>query len=199
MFKTKPTDEFTVPPAEELNPGLIALKAKRDAIGEEKAALREEDRALAEREGPSDAEAARAMRVATILGEVAPQKVVSTRSRRQEIAERLRDLDEATERLSREIETERNRASALAHERLFPEYKRLVGELCSALGSAHAAQIAIDGLQRKISDAGLSAAWMQHHHATWLDRGRHGTIGTFCHDLKSAGLVSERDIPEALK
>ncbi|WP_163269657.1 hypothetical protein [Chelativorans alearense] len=199
MFnKTKTTENFTVPQAEELNPTIAGLMEKRNSLSEEKAKLREEDRALAESEGPTDVEATRAMRVAEILGNVAPQRVVPTRSRRQEIAERLRDLDEATEHLSREIDTERNRASALAHDRLYPEYKRLVGELCSALASAHAAQVAIHGLNRKIGDAGLSANWMQHHHASWMDRGRHGTIGTFIHEIKQAGLIGERDIPEEL-
>lgn len=159
LNKTKSGDDMVVPHATELNPRIAEIETKRLELGARKLELQAESRALTEREGPSDVEAARQLRVAEILGQVPPQKVVPTGSRRQAIAEEIRDLDEAMDVCRRDLEVERNRASATARERLYPEYRKMVGELCQALGSAHTAQVAINGLAGKLHDAGLSASW----------------------------------------
>ncbi|MBO6725553.1 MAG: hypothetical protein JJ911_07835 [Rhizobiaceae bacterium] len=200
MFnKTKAGDDIAVPFATELNPRIAELESKRLAISTEKQELLAEDRELVEHHGPTDAEATRQLRVAEILGEVPPQRVVPTRSRRAEIRERIRDLEAAGEALSREIEVERNRASATAKDRLYPEYRKQVKALTNALCAAHAAQFAIRGLAAKVHDAGLSASWLWSHHAPWLDTGPHSTIGRFIHDARRAALISERDVPAELK
>lgn len=199
LRKPKTKDEFEVLPATTINPKIADLMAKRMTLSAEKAELEKEDRELAQSDGPSDAAAARELRVAEILGRVPPQRVVPPRGRRQEIAERIRDIEQALGVLDRDIETERRRASATARERILPEYRRRIGELAKALASAHTAQIAIRGLTEKVGDADLSTSWMNAHHAAWLDTGRHGSIGRFLHELRNEGLVPESAIPAEVK
>ncbi|CAH2408006.1 hypothetical protein [Mesorhizobium ventifaucium] len=202
MFNRKQaptTDASDIPSVEEISPRLAEIATLRTALGQESASLRQEEFILAQEDGPELVDGAREARVAAILG-LAPKTVTAPRSqRRQQIATRLRDIEEAGDILAREVTTERNRATAVIKDRLMPEYKRQIRGLLDALIAAHTAQVEIRNFASQVEDAGYNTGWLDAHPCRWLDIGPNSNIGRFVDEKRKAGFIADRDIPGELK
>ncbi|TIN94614.1 MAG: hypothetical protein E5Y03_31870 [Mesorhizobium sp.] len=202
MFNRKQaptTDASEIPAVEDISPRLAEIATLRTALGQEAASLRQEEFTLAQEDGPELVDGAREARVAAILG-LAPKTATAPRSqRRQQIATRLRDIEDACEVLDRENITERSRATAIIQDRLMPDYKRQIRGLLDALIAAHTAQVEIRKFVSQVEDAGYSTGWLDAHRCRWLGIGPNGHIGRFVDETKKAGFIADRDIPGELK
>lgn len=203
MFKSKvkPTviPSVTIPPIGDISPALAEIEAKSAELGKEASELRAEALALSRDEEPEDADAARDVRVAEILGRKPPTVQPRRSERMQQITVRLRDIEAAREVLARERETEKRRATSVLRDRLMPEYRKQMRGLIDALITANAAQVAIRGLASKVEDAGYLSSWMDAHPARWMDIGPTGNAGRFVREKMAEGYIAERDVPEELK
>lgn len=188
-----------IPPIRDIAPAIAEIEAKSAELGKEASGLRAEMLELSRDRAPEDADAARDVRIAEILGRKPPTVKPRRSDRLQQIAGRLRDIEAAREVLARERETEQRRATSVLRERLMPEYRKQMRGLIDALIAAHATQVAIHGLASKVEDAGYLSSWMDAHPARWMDIGTNGNIALFVKDKVAEGYISDRDVPEELK
>ncbi|MER9494099.1 hypothetical protein NKI86_19975 [Mesorhizobium sp. M0320] len=202
MFNKKQaptTDDPEIPAVEIIAPRLDEIRTLRARLGQEAGSLRQEEFSLAQEDGPELVDGAREARVAAILG-LTPKTVTAPRSqRRQQIATRLRDIEDARDVLDREMTTERGRATAAVQDRLMPEYKLKIRDLLDALIAAHSAQVEIRAFVSRVEDAGYNTGWLDAHPCRWLDVGPNGNIARFLDEKKKAGFIADRDIPMELK
>ncbi|MFD1985903.1 hypothetical protein ACFSOZ_25995 [Mesorhizobium newzealandense] len=196
--KTPTENDDDVPPILDLNPAIATLNDKKAAIGEEAALLRAEEFALAQAEGPDDPDENREARLAEILGTTPVPRRPMRSTRRREISQRLRDLAYAREIVTRDIQTETARASALLQQRLKPEYRKRIGALTDALIALDAAARSCREMSTQVADAGYSSGWMSVHFSRILEGGRNGPIGILLNEIKTAGHLKPNDIPKEL-
>lgn len=117
-----------------------------------------------------------------------------------EIALRVRDIDDAVDILRRERETERNRASAVIRDRVAPQYKKLVGDLCRALVGAHQANVAYWQLIETLQNDGVATGGLGDHRAGFIGapRDRNSQLAMFLGQCVKDGLFAQKDMPKEL-
>lgn len=208
MFNTKKSTSADEPKREipkvaDVAPRIASeIEPKILELGTEKAALIAEQRELAVAETPSGdfLDQDRELRVAEILGKVPPKPRPTRSARMTEIVQRVRDIDDALDILRRERETERNRAGAIIRERVAPEYKALVAELCRALVGAHRANALYWQLIETLQDDGVSTGSLGDHRAGFMSspRDTNSQLAIFLRECGRDGLFPSKEIPPEL-
>lgn len=181
---------------DELMPKLIAL-------GNERSSHLDEARALATSEDTTSdfIDAERERRVAEILGRIPPQPQKTHAGRKQEVAQRIRDIDAASEILRREVATERNRAGAIIRERVVPQHKARVADLCRALLGVHKANVAYWALIEALQNDGVGTANFGDHLPNFIGAPRdiNSPLGLFLKECSRGGLFPTQEIPSELR
>jgi hypothetical protein len=179
------------------------LEAKRARVTTEANALDEERRQMAGAD-PSTLPPATdpaAARIATLLGEAAPAVVKDHRTRLAEMAQRSRDLRQASDLLAEQIRVERHKAAVEARIKLAPEYARRIRTVCEAFKTAHVANVALHELIAAMEDAGIEWGTLGHVGPKQLGSPRdpYGPIGIYLKDACDLGFITTSDIPKELR
>ncbi|RWC17047.1 MAG: hypothetical protein EOS51_18125 [Mesorhizobium sp.] len=101
----------------------------------------------------------KAIRVADLLGEPRPEppRDVAAMTTLEDIESRQRDIDEAVAELDRRIADERMKASAAIREKIAPQYRGLVTDICDRLIELHHAVARYEQFTDNLNARGI--AW----------------------------------------
>lgn len=193
--------QFPVPTLDSVNPALAELTAKKIAISAEDLALQTEEFDLARTNPPPEPDVGHSLRVAEILGEVAPQQPTFHRGRLAEIASRRRDLRTAIDVLDGRVVAETRAAEAIVRDQVRAAYNATATDLCRALVTAHGCHVAYRRAADAIESAGVSLGNLGDFEPRFLGKPKDawGPVARFLGEARQAGIIGPGDIPPELR
>lgn len=131
-------EDYSPQYAELINKRAILLAEAVELAGRSMA-VAEELRGLRDKSNNQPEVTEKAIRVAELLGEARPEppRDVAAMTSLEGIESRQRDIEAAVAELDRRIDTERMKASAAIREKIAPQYRSLVVDICDRLIELH--------------------------------------------------------------